>query len=84
MFYTYVIQSATIDKIYIGQTKDVENRLYKHNTNQNKWTKNKGPWIMLGFVSFSTRTEAIKLENKLKKWRNPQRVKEWIGENASV
>jgi putative endonuclease len=83
MFYTYVIKSESIGKLYIGQSQDYETRLYKHNTNQNKWTKGKGPWKLLGYIEHETRREAILLERKLKSWKNPKRVEEWLTEHKS-
>ncbi|MGD8782211.1 MAG: GIY-YIG nuclease family protein [Ignavibacteria bacterium] len=42
-FYVYILFS---DKghSYIGQSKDLVNRLKRHNANRSKFTANKGPW----------------------------------------
>ncbi len=40
MFYVYVLYSTNFDKIYIGFTSDIDNRLIAHNHSSNKgWTK---------------------------------------------
>ncbi|MEY4875937.1 MAG: catalytic domain, partial [Bacteroidota bacterium] len=43
-FFTYILQSTTSNKFYIGQTNNLDDRLFRHNSNQNLATKNKGPW----------------------------------------
>ena len=77
-FYTYIIESQTSGKLYIGQTNDLEDRIDRHNSNQNKYTKGKGPFKLLHFEMFETRSEAVQLERKLKSWKNSTRVRSWI------
>jgi len=47
MFYTYVIQSLRTGKIYIGQTKDINKRIKRHNqelkVKATAYTKKSGP-----------------------------------------
>ena len=78
MYYTYIIESETTKKLYIGQTNDINDRLYRHNANQNLATKKKGPWKLLYFKEFQSRAEAVQLERKLKAWKNPAKVRQWI------
>jgi putative endonuclease len=70
MFYTYVIQSQRDGSLYIGQTNNLSDRLIRHNTDRNKWTKGKGPWELIFSKSFSSRAEAVGLERKLKGFKN--------------
>ncbi|MFZ1809401.1 MAG: GIY-YIG nuclease family protein [Cyclobacteriaceae bacterium] len=78
MYYTYIIESETTKKLYIGQTNDIIDRIYRHNANQNLATKNKGPWKLLSYTEFHSRSEAVRLERKLKAWKNPAKVRQWI------
>ncbi|MBX2944123.1 MAG: GIY-YIG nuclease family protein [Cyclobacteriaceae bacterium] len=39
-------------KLYIGQTNDIDDRLHRHNSNQNLATQNKGPWKLLFYKEF--------------------------------
>ena len=77
-YHTYILESETKAILYIGQSADVEKRLIRHNTGRSRFTKGKGPWRLLYSVSFETRSEAIRLENKLKSYKNPIKVREWI------
>ena len=71
MFYVYIIKNYTRDKIYIGQTSNLESRLKRHNgllKNKSKsfTSKNKGLWKLVYSEEYKTRQEAIKREKYLK------------------
>jgi len=70
MYFTYILKSTKSGKLYIGHTNNIERRLQEHNTNQSKSTKNKGPWELIYTKEFSSNSEAILLEIKLKKVKN--------------
>ena len=70
MFTVYVIHSPTYDKIYIGYTSDLRNRLISHNELGDKgWTIKYRPWELLHTEDFSTKSEALKREKQLKSSR---------------
>ena len=77
-YFTYILQSETTDSLYIGSTNNIEDRLIRHNGGRNKYTKNRGPWILLFAVSFESRSEAMRLEKELKSWKSSVRVLQWI------
>jgi putative endonuclease len=66
MFFTYIIQCEKTDKFYVGSTQNVEERLRRHNSNHSKSTRNKGPWVLVKSFEFTTRSEAMHLEKKIK------------------
>ncbi len=78
MYYTYILQSETSGKYYIGQTNDLEDRIYRHNAGYNKSTKGRGPWAVVYSQPFESRAEAVALERKLKKFKNPSYMLQWI------
>ena len=84
MFYTYIIQSETSGIIYIGQTNNLADRIYRHNHNRNKYTKNKGPWKLIYFREFNSRKDAVALEGKLKQFKNKKFLLEWIAKHAEL
>jgi putative endonuclease len=70
MFCTYVLYSSDFEKIYIGQTSNLEHRLLNHNSlGNNHWTRNFQPWEVLFYEDFQTRSEAINREKQLKSSR---------------
>lgn len=83
MFTVYAIVSESTDKIYIGQTINLAERLKQHNANDlthlGQFTKqNKGPWTLAHKEEFETRTEALKREKQLKSYRGRQFIKNLI------
>lgn len=73
MFWVYVIKNNETDKIYIGQTQDVERRLRFHNEikpGKRAYTNlNKGIWRLVYKEEFETRSEALAREKQLKSSR---------------
>ncbi len=67
MYYTYVLYSEKYNKIYIGQTNNLEIRFLYHNKLAHKgYTVKFRPWTIAFYEVFDTRKEAIKRENFLK------------------
>jgi putative endonuclease len=83
MYYTYIIKSISKDLYYIGQTNNLEDRIYRHNHNRNKYTKGKGPWKLVFSKTFECRSDAVQLEQKLKSFRNISYLERWIDEQKS-
>lgn len=81
MYYTYIIQSESKGKFYIGQTNNLQARVNRHNSNKNFTTKNKGPWTLLFFEEFETRSEAMLYENKIKSYKNSNFILNKINRN---
>jgi putative endonuclease len=70
MYYTYVLYSSKFNKIYVGFSGDLHNRLLIHNGLQNTgWTAKYQPWEILYSEEFETKPEAMKREKQLKSSR---------------
>jgi len=81
MYYTYIIQSESTGKLYIGQTSNLQARISKHDSDKNFSTKNKGPWTLLYFKEFNTRSESMLFEKKLKSYKNSNFIIEKINKH---
>jgi putative endonuclease len=66
MFTVYAIQSEVDKRIYVGFSKDVNNRLKEHNSKKTKSTKGFIPWKLIYQEQINTRIEARKREKYLK------------------
>jgi len=77
-FYTYVLYSAKVNKIYIGQSSNLEKRLWEHNNGLSKYTKRYIPWEIIYKETFESRTEAMKREKELKTQKGREFVWELI------
>jgi len=82
-FYTYLLESESDGKLYIGQTSDLEKRIERHNSGGSCYTKGKGPWKLIFSMEISTRREALLMERKLKNFKNPLKVNDWIARQNS-
>jgi putative endonuclease len=84
MFYVYILHSESSGHYYIGQTQDLKKRIHRHNTNQSKYTKNKGPWKLVYFEAYLLRTEAIKRETKIKKMKSRKYIENLISSSGCM
>ena len=66
MYFAYVLYSEDYDRLYIGQTNDLVNRLEAHNNEQVRSTKAYTPWKLIHFEEFKTRSDAMQREKELK------------------
>lgn len=76
-FRVYIIKSD-LGHHYIGQTIDFDDRLRRHNEGRSKATRNKGIWKLIVAAKVNSRSEAMKLENKLKKMKNAKKAIEYL------
>ena len=65
-FYVYILYSDRYDRFYIGQTEDIDARLYRHNNGYEKATSPYIPWKLTCCIEKATRSETVLLEKKLK------------------
>ena len=76
MYYTYILKSISSERYYIGQTSDLVLRLKRHNENLVKSTKNRGPWEIVYFEEYETRSEAMQRERYLKSLKSRKSIEE--------
>jgi putative endonuclease len=65
-YFVYILYSERADHFYIGQTRDMEQRLERHNNGYERYTSKGRPWKLLWKVEKGSRSETIRLERKLK------------------
>jgi putative endonuclease len=66
MFYTYVLKSKKDNKLYVGCTGDLKNRLKEHNNGQAKSTCNRLPLELVYYEACLNKESALKREKQLK------------------
>ncbi|MBK6264680.1 GIY-YIG nuclease family protein [Marivirga sp. S37H4] len=66
-FQVYILYSKKLGQYYVGQTSDIEERLIRHNLGHGKHTRKGVPWILVWSIEVADRSEAMKLETKIKK-----------------
>ena len=71
-YYVYILYSERKCKYYTGSCENIHIRLEQHNNGLSHYTKIGIPWKLVKLLETENRTEALKLENKIKK-RGTQR-----------
>jgi putative endonuclease len=65
-YFLYILQSQKDGGYYIGSTRDLSERVERHNQGRSKYTKNKRPWNLVYSEENSNRFEAMKREYAIK------------------
>ena len=65
-YFVYILYSAKLDSYYKGQTRDLGERLRRHNQGYEKSTGRGVPWRLVWYRAVENRSEAMLLERKLK------------------
>jgi putative endonuclease len=79
MFFLYIPFSISKNKYYVGSTGDtLEERIRKHNSNHKGFTGGIGDWELKYSEEYSSKTEAVKRENEIKKWRSRKLIEKLI------
>ncbi len=66
MFYTYVLKSNFDNKLYIGCTENLKNRIEEHNKGFVESTKNRVPFDLVYYEACLNKENALKREKQLK------------------
>ena len=78
MYYIYIIKSIKTEKYYIGYTKNIVERLKRHNGARNNSTRNGIPWELVYCEKILTRQEAYKRELQIKSYKGGEAFKKLI------
>jgi putative endonuclease len=80
MFIVYVLYSEKHNKIYIGYTSNIEQRLLSHNELGTKgYTLRYRPWKLIYTESFLLKLDAMKREKQLKSAKGREFIWNFIG-----
>ena len=66
-FKVYILWSESLQRFYVGSTNDLNDRLFRHNSKEGKFTGKGVPWNLIRSFDCKDRSEAVRLENKIKK-----------------
>ena len=75
MIFVYAIFSLNQNRIYVGQTENIERRLSEHNCGRTKSTKPYIPWQLFYREEFENRIEARNREIYLKHGIGKEKLK---------
>jgi putative endonuclease len=66
-YFIYVLFSRKFNRLYKGQTQDIQIRLQQHNAGEIKSTKPYRPWEIIYFEEFKFREEDVNREHYFKR-----------------
>jgi putative endonuclease len=66
-YYIYILQSELDGSYYVGSTKDLDERLHRHNRGRSQYTKAKRPWKLVYYEEFPDKSSALKRECQIKR-----------------
>jgi len=78
MHYTYILYSNTLDKYYIGSSKNPKSRLIKHLEKHKGFTATANDWIIVNIEEFDDKSKALKRERQIKKWKSRKMIEKLI------
>jgi putative endonuclease len=81
MYYVYAIYNKKHNKIYIGQTKDLKERIRLHNNREFKTSytgRFDGEWILIYSEQSEDRSKSLIREKQLKSYRGREFIKKHI------
>lgn len=67
MYVVYILVSKKYsDRIYIGLTEDLSQRVDEHNAGKSLYSRKYGPWELAAYITFSQKKKAGGFERYLK------------------
>ncbi|MFA6169522.1 MAG: GIY-YIG nuclease family protein [Candidatus Margulisiibacteriota bacterium] len=68
-YFVYILQSQKDQKYYIGQTSDLNRRIFEHNRGKVFSTRNRIPFELIYSEECATKIEAIRKEKHFKSYK---------------
>ncbi|APD05936.1 hypothetical protein UJ101_00389 [Flavobacteriaceae bacterium UJ101] len=78
--YVYILYSKTLDRYYIGQTQNLEERIKRHNSKHKGFTGKTNDWVILYREVFANQREAIKREKEIKNKKSRKYIEYLLSE----
>ena len=84
MYWVYILRSDTVNRYYIGQTEDIERRIFHHRSGREKYTKIASDWQLVFSKEYKTRHEARNVERFIKKQKSKVFIEKIIDGNINL
>jgi putative endonuclease len=74
-YIVYILYSSGINRFYVGQTSNLDNRITEHNSGESPYTSTGIPWKLLWSTTKPTLRTAEDLEFKLKNLTRVRKIR---------
>ena len=78
MFSTYILRSKLNGSYYIGSTNNINDRIKRHNKGYSRYTRGKGPFVLVYREDFNSGSDAKKREYYLKSLKSRKAIEKLI------
>ena len=78
--FVYILYSELLDRYYVGSSGDVSGRLVKHLQKHKGFTSKAKDWKLKYKEVYTTKSDALKREIQIKKWKSRKMIEALIGE----
>lgn len=82
MNWVYIIESERDGRYYTGQTDNLKDRIERHNKGRNLSTKAYIPWKLKWWKELETRSEAVKMEKRIKAIKKRDGIEKFVTKNG--
>jgi len=79
MYKVYILKSLENNRYYVGHTRDIEERLFRHNNGKVKSTKFYRPWEVIHEENYNSKSDAYKRELEIKSYKGGIKFKKLLG-----
>jgi putative endonuclease len=86
MFTVYILFSEKLNRFYIGQTQDIDTRIFQHNSGffADSYTSIASDWKLKLTINCISRMEALKIETFIKKMKSRKFIESIISDNQKL
>ncbi len=83
VYYLYVLQSELTGRYYVGHTKDLKERVKRHDYGRSQFTRSRGPYKVVYVEKYASRSEAAKREAEIKAKKSRPYIEQLIARNPT-
>ena len=78
MHFVYILYSPQLDRFYIGESADPNERLEHHLAGHQRFTRRAADWIMVFRQPTASRRDALDIEKRIKRTKSRKSIFRWI------
>ena len=82
--FVYILKSLSAAKYYVGSSENPNRRLEFHNTIEKGFTSRYRPWEIVFNQEFSSKSEALRVEKKIKNWKSRKMIEKLVGGEIKI
>jgi len=77
-FVVYILHNKTSGRFYVGHTRNLSDRLKRHNAGRSLATKGKSPFELVHVEYYSTRAQAAEREREIKARKSRHHIEQLV------